>query len=626
MSEPDRSIDGVARTLSEVFERKKYSIDYYQREYKWTSKQMAELVTDLTSTFLEQFDAVHERSAVERYRGYFLGSIIVSQKGSQPFIVDGQQRLTSLTLLLTFLHRLQISGPSPLDDDDRVNIAEMILSTRFGKRSFNLDVPDRNSCMEQLFLDGSYAPAADASESVHNLVARYDELDGLFPDELRAAALPFFIEWLTERVQLVQITAYTDDDAYAIFETMNDRGLKLTPADMLKGYLLANVQDGEARTHAGDVWRTRLRALDDRVDDGSSDFLKTWLRSQYATKIRERRSGARPESWDRIGTEFHRWLRGEREAIGLRSPRDFHDFVVRDLDFYSRQYERIVAATSTFEPRGPLRYIRFNADLGFTLQDQLLLAPLVVGDDPHVIDQKLEIVGRFVDILLAWRIWNNRSTDYSTMQYAMFTVMRDIRGLSPEDLAASLLAYLDRIDETFDTRDDLRVHQQNRRRLHRLLARMTDHITVESGMASNYLELTGGSGVRYEVEHIWADHVERHADEFDHERDFALHRDRIGDLLLLPKSFNASYGDEPYSDKRPRYFSHNLLAASLDPQTYEKNPGFLAFIRRSGLPFHPHETFRSADIVERGELYQEIAKQVWNPADLLDVTQRGRRS
>jgi hypothetical protein len=44
-------------------------------------------------------------------------------------------------------------------------------------------------------------PSADAPESVHTLVMRYDELDSLFPDELREKALPFFIDWLKDRVQ-----------------------------------------------------------------------------------------------------------------------------------------------------------------------------------------------------------------------------------------------------------------------------------------------------------------------------------------------------------------------------------------------------------------------------------------
>ena len=614
MTDIDRSIDGVAKSVAEVLEKKKYSIDYYQREYKWESKQLAELVNDLTTKFLDLHEPQHARGDVGKYPGYYLGSIIVSQKGAQPFIVDGQQRLTSLTLFLTFLRRLQAGR------DDSVNVDELIYSEKFGAKSFNLDVDDRKACMSALFDVGEYEVPADAPESVRTLVARYAELDELFPEELRGAALPYFIDWLKERVQLVQITAYSDDDAYAIFETMNDRGLKLTPADMLKGFLLANMEDGEPRTRANELWRRRLRALDERVEDAGADALKAWLRSPYARKIREGKRGARPEDWDRIGTEFHRWLRGAADDVELDSKQRFYEFVVRDFDFYSRQYERLLDATrGAFEPSSPLRFVRYNADQGFTLQDQLLLAPLRVDDDAATIDTKLELVGRFVDIWVAWRIWNSRATAYSTVKVTMFNVMRDIRGLAPRELAAALHERLSRVEENFDSTTRLHVHQQNRKQLHKVLARLTDHVATGSGLASSYIELTNGTSVKYEVEHLWADHPERHTDEFAHESDFSRHRNLIGGLLLLPKQFNASYNDAPYEEKLPHYFGQNILAASLNPLSYEKNPGFVAFTKRSGLPFRAHERMLAADIVERGELYQQLAKQVWNPDDLLSV-------
>lgn len=614
MSERANSIDGVAKTIAEVLKDKKYTIDYYQREYKWESKQLAELITDLTGKFLQLYSPDHKRTAVGGYPGYYLGSIIVSQKGNQPFIVDGQQRLTTLTLFLTYLRRLQAELRTP-----EVKVDELIYSESYGEKSFNLDVPDRNDCMYGLFETGEFEAPVGSVESVRTLVARYGEIEGLFPDELIGDALPYFIDWLKDRVQIVQITAYNDDDAYAIFETMNDRGLKLTPADMLKGYLLANIDDGTPRAKANDLWRSWSRRLEDLGEGISSDFLKTWLRSQYATKIRERKKDAKPQDWDRIGTEFHRWLRNDVKRIGLVSSDDFSDFVTRDLDFYARQYERVSQAEASYDAASPLRFIRFNADHRFTLQNQMLLAPLRVDDDAATVDAKLEIVARFIDILLAWRIWNSRSTDYSTMQYAMTTLMFRIRGLSLQELTRELHRYLANEGEKFDTNDDLVVHQQNRAQLHRVLARITDHVTTRSGQASNYVELTGGRGVRYEVEHIWANHPDRHTDEFPQESDFARHRNRIGDLLLLPKQHNGSYNDDTYEQKRPRYYSQNLLASSLDPQAYEKNPGFVRFLADSGLDFRSYEAFTADSIIERGELYRAIASQVWNLDDLVRV-------
>jgi uncharacterized protein with ParB-like and HNH nuclease domain len=125
---------------------------------------------------------------------------------------------------------------------------------------------------------------------------------------------------------------------------MNDRGLSLSPTDMLKGYLLANISENK-RTSANTRWRERIRELNDAGKEVEPDCFKAWLRSQYATKIRERRKGAKPEDFDRIGTEFHRWLRDAADAIGLKQSDDFYRFIDRDFDFYSRQYLRLIEAS-----------------------------------------------------------------------------------------------------------------------------------------------------------------------------------------------------------------------------------------------------------------------------------------
>ena len=602
-----REILGKAKTVRELLKGVKYSIDYYQREYKWHDKQIWELVDDLTGKFLEEYDPSHDRKKVADYPHYFLGSIIISKKDSASYVVDGQQRLTSLTLLLMLLRTLQ-SGRA-----DQVSVDELIVSEKYGQKSFNLHVDERTPCMEALFNDQPFDPTG-RSESVQNLYQRYLDLGDAFPDELQGDALPYFIDWLLENVHLVEITAYSDDDAYTIFETMNDRGLSLTPTDMLKGYLLANIEETK-RAAANARWRDRILELNAAGKEVEPDCFKAWLRSQYATRIRERKKGARPEDFDRIGTEFHRWLRDASDSIGLKTNDEFFHFIDVDFDFYSRQYLRLIEASQTRVDG--LEYVLYNAQHGFTLQYMLLLAPLKPDDSDAVVLQKLRLVGHFVDILLARRLWNFRSIAYSTMQYAMFIVMRDIRDLAPEPLAHKLHDVLDKERETFVSNDRLRVHQQNRYSLHRLLARLTDYVETHSGQPSHYLDYVSEGTGRYEVEHIWADHPERHANEFGHASDFAEYRNRIGGLLLLPKSFNASYGDLTYEEKLPHYNTQNLLARSLHPQSYEHNPGFLRFIQESNLPFKPYAHFTKTDLEERSVLYRKLAEHIWNPDDLL---------
>jgi hypothetical protein len=154
----------------------------------------------------------------------------------------------------------------------------------------------------------------------------------------------------------------------------------------------------------------------------------------------------------------------------------------------------------------------------------------------------------------------------------------------------------------------------NGRQIHRLLARMTDYVETRSGRASRYSEYIQRRGKNgYEVEHIWANHPDRHEDEFAHPTDFAEYRNRIGGLLLLPKSFNASYGDKPYQEKREHYFGQNLLAQSLHEKAYTLDPGFRRFVEESKLPFRPHTEFKKDDLDARQELYRQLAEQIWSP-------------
>ena len=587
-----RKIFGQALTVRKLLKGVKYSVDYYQREYKWKEKQIRELIDDLSNKFLEEYESGHARKMVARYPHYFLGSIILSRKDTVASIVDGQQRLTSLTLLLTFLRNLQKNHTV------KVNVDELIFSESYGEKSFNLDIEERNPAMEALY-EGKEIDIAEGSESVRNLVHRYRDIENSFPDELRDEALPYFTDWLLDNVHLVEITAYSAYDAYTIFETMNDRGLSLSPTDMLKGYLLANMDESK-RAVTNTLWRKRILELQDAGKEVDADFFKAWLRSQYATKIRERKRGAKPEDFDRIGTEFHRWLRNSAESLGLRSSYDFFHFVDRNFKFYSRQYLRLIQASETRKPS--LERIHYNAQHGFTLQHMLLLAPLLPEDDPPTIDKKMGLVAHYLDILLTWRLWNFRSIAYSTMQYAMFLVLQHIRGLSIDSLAKALYELLDKETETFASNDRLHMHQQNRYALHRILARITEYIEVKSGLPSRYTDYTNQGKTRYEVEHIWADHWERHREEFQHPEDFATWRNRFGGLLLLPKSFNSSYGDLPYDEKLPHYNSQNLLARSLNELCYAHNPGFLRFCRDSRLPFGPHNHFFKRDLEERGRL------------------------
>lgn len=194
-----------------------------------------------------------------------------------------------------------------------------------------------------------------------------------------------------------------------------------------------------------------------------------------------------------------------------------------DLAFYTRQYLRVRQAGEKLT--AGLERILYNAQNNFTLQYTVLLAPLQVSDSESEVLAKLRVVAAFLDILITRRIWNFRAIDYSTMQYAMFLVVKEIRGKSAAEAAELLTKRLAADTETFQSQDRFRLHGMNRRLIHRLLARLTTYLETRSDQASHYEEYVFSRGKKaYEVEHIWADHPEQHADEFPHPSDFEEYR------------------------------------------------------------------------------------------------------
>lgn len=613
-----REVRADAKSVKALLSGAKYAIDYYQREYRWETKQIAELIDDLSDKFLGSYDPNHERTAVDGYGHYFLGSIIVSDRDGQKFLIDGQQRLTSLSLLLIYLHR---NLPDP---EQKGQIAELIFSQKYGKKSFNLNVAERVAVMDALFSGQAFDEEGQA-ESVANILGRYHDIEDTFPPDLLGHPLPYFADWLIENVHLVEITAYSDEDAYTIFETMNDRGLSLTPTDMLKGYLLANISDADVRNRAGGIWRKRITELQQIGKEEDADAIKAWLRSQYADSIRERKAGATPQDFDLIGTEFHRWVRDHEKKLALLKSNDFSVFIERDFAFYSKMYLRIREAAERLTPG--LECIYFNAENKFTLQYPILLSSIQITDSETEIIAKLGIASKYLDILIARRTWNNRAIDYSTVQYAMFLIVKEIRGKSVEQVAELLTSRLRADKEDFKNNDRFQLNGGNRRHVHRLLARITSYLDGELGLAPRYIEYTTRRGKNgYEIEHIWANHPERHKDEFKHPNDFQEYRNRIGGLLLLPKSFNASYSDLPYSKKRKHYLTQNVLAQTLHEDAYDRNPRLKKLIGVTGLKFRPHPEFDSADLDERSELYRHLADRIWDPQQLLvDATLDGAK-
>jgi hypothetical protein len=474
--------------------------------------------------------------------------------------------------------------------------------------------------MLRSLLDAAPPKLEGANESVRNLADRYQTIVDYFPEEIDGPAVVYFVDWLLENVHLVEIEAFSDEEAYTIFETMNDRGLPLSLPEMLKGYVLAKITLEDDQRAVNALWKSRmqeLKTLGGEEDSEDIDFFKNWLRARHAETIRPGKKGAENKDYERIGTEFHRWVREANGTINLKTSDDFVRFVKRDLDFYARQTLAIRKAAKKLAEGW--ESIRYNEDRGFTLQTQVILAALTPDDPEETTRRKVAMVADFLDIWLARRAWNFRTTSYSSVKYTVFILTKELRGKNLAELSAFLREQLDEQPERFATQPRFRLHQQNYRQVRHVLARVTHWVDTKCGLPSHFEDLISqGRSRPFEIEHIWANHYEEFTEHFKHPSDFEEARNRLGGLLLLQRGLNQSLGDASYEAKRDAYLGHsqNLLARSLHPGAYQNNPAFKNLIADTGLAFHDYGAFGPEEQAERQELYLRLAEWVWNPSRL----------
>ena len=601
-----KKIEGSPKSLKQLLQNTKYSIHYYQREYMWQRKHIEELIDDLTSEFLDYYVPGDDRKDVQDYGAYFMGSIVLA--GRENAIIDGQQRFSSLTLLLMYLNnRLRSLG------QNYSMIEQMIFSEAYGTKSFNINVEDRADCMNAIFNDQPF-DTTNVGESVKNLYGRYTDIIDVFPnDDITDNMLLHFCDWLAEKVFFIEIVATTEQDAHKVFVTMNDRGLSLTSTEMLKGYLLSEIKDDPKREKLNNIWKVKVLSLKKDDDKGDETFIKAWLRAQYAETIRDTKAGSVNQDFDIIGGSFHKWVRDERDKLGLSKTDDFELFIMKFSKF-ADVYRKIREAENTFAEE--TKYIYYNAQINFTLQPQLLLAPICYEDTWPVIIEKMNLVARFIDLLITARVTNYRSVDYSTIKNYVFNVTKNIRRCSIDELKARLKAQSDNLAyDPAAALPELRLNSFTKKYIKNMLARITGYIEEQTGVASNYCNYMNTQTKNpFEIEHIITDHYEWFTSEYSDQEEFRRWRNSFGALLLLHKSINASLNDSKYDYKLSKYCSNegNIYTESLGDQAYQNNPKFKKFIADNGLGFKPYAQFGKAEITERIQLLVQLVNLVWN--------------
>jgi hypothetical protein len=302
--------------LSKVFSSDyEFAIPDYQRPYTWGTEQATQLLDDL-------YDAV-DRNPDEPY---FLGSVVLVKDANAPQaeVIDGQQRLTTLTILLSVLRELSEDEKDYLDKliwEPGDPIQDLASRPRIRLRHrdedfFRKHVQDRGGLA---VLEAGVAPANDAQERIaENVKALRRLLGQKSPGERLALA-----KTIVQRTFLVIVSTSDLASAYRIFSVMNSRGVELSSADIFKSKVVGALPDDLKEKYAG-KWE------DLEVDLGRDAFadLFSHIRMVYM-KIRPRKE---------LLQEF------EASVLSAFLPDRPTEFVDKVLEPYGQAYRDMLAS------------------------------------------------------------------------------------------------------------------------------------------------------------------------------------------------------------------------------------------------------------------------------------------
>lgn len=236
----------------------RFRIPSFQRPYSWTTKEAGQLLDDLTLALEEQT----EEGAADS-REYFLGAMLLNSaaptaadsSSSIHDIVDGQQRLVTLTILLAVLRDLLAQTDRELPR----GLREQIECTKVAgqQRAYRIELRERERDFFRLHVQEPLSTAKlSEADDLTEVESRILEVREHLVAELRERSpqeLARITSFIGQQCQVALISAEGIDRAYRIFMVLNDRGRPLQRNDILKAQILAQIEEG-ARARADSLW------------------------------------------------------------------------------------------------------------------------------------------------------------------------------------------------------------------------------------------------------------------------------------------------------------------------------------------------------------------------------------
>lgn len=429
-----------------------YRVPPYQREYSWQKLQWEDLFQDLVEAGASS---------------HFLGTIITLNKTTDALdggvleLVDGQQRMTTLTLLLAAIHAVLDEHRAGLDDDTRTdltNLGRRLVRRSDGEVRLTLQTQGNNRSDYRAVLAAAGLPVEETKRAYFSMrrIARcfayFREAIATFAETEQLGIVQAALKILdaAKNAVIVKIEVGSHADAFVLFESLNNRGMPLTPVDLIKNYLLAESDREDAMDvdEAFGLWSGMLANLGDNYAT-QERFLRHYFNA-FRSELPDVPNAA-------VATRAKLIRIYEKILIGDVRPQI--DMLVR----CSRLYGRITCAVEP-DDRTALddafrRLLRAQGAPSYVLLMWIMReqASLEVDDRD---------LGTIADTLTSFFVRRNLTGSPQTYRLPklFMTIIDDLVGRTGDNVCVTIASHLSRIsdsDEAFAHRLHGRIYEEN---------------------------------------------------------------------------------------------------------------------------------------------------------------------
>lgn len=551
-------LNAYTRTISTLFSTNvKYIVPRFQREYSWTKEEVNELWYDIISNIkLNKLDGDRPKNFE-----YFIGSLVLIGEDKSPslLIVDGQQRLTTITIFLSALvHTFNGIGERDLaqgiyhtyiEGKDLKNKPFFKLENENPKPFLHESIQhitksdSKPTTKEERTLWDSYTFFINQlkKDVLKNEINFWNQLSGT-EDAKYISVLELIRDQILLHLKVIYITVASEDDAYMIFETLNARGKNLTSIDLVKNELFKTLNS----THPDDSAKTNWKKIQQNLMSRNNKInIETFFRHYWLSKYN-------------FITESKIYKNFKVESN--KSNFDHFEFI-KDLVFESELYNKVANPLKTDWPNQEDHTVYNSLEALNTFQITQIRTFILA----LLIQRRKNLISHFdfCDILKKMENFHFKYSAICALKMNIFEgkyskTARDLRGSISKQNSSQILAQLSQF--YVGKQANFELFKDKFRKL-----RFTTQFTRDKKLIQyifRKFELNLRSTQELSVNNITLEHI-------DSQSHGSTAMGEVGNLIPLDKSLNEKCDNKPFKEKIEVYKNSDLKVISLFLNEFE---------------------------------------------------------